>query len=460
MLFVALLPRVTSPPRPLVDRWDPEKGVNIRWVADLGSETYGGPVVAGGKVFVGTNNEKPRDPKVVGDRGVLMAFSAKDGRFLWQAIHDKLPAGGEVDWPLQGVCSNPVVDADRIYYVSNRGELVAADVEGFLDNENDGPFKGEVRHGPADADIVWVVDMPKLLGVHPHRMTASSPVVAGDLVFTQTSNGVDEKGKVPAPSAPSFIAVNKKTGAVVWKDSSPGDRILDGQWSSPTYGKISGRPQIIFPGGDGWIYAFDPATGSPLWKFNAATGASGAATPGAAGGAAAGAPAARESLVARAAIDAEHVYVGVGRDPEQGPGAGRLWALRANGKGDVTSTAAVWSLGGADAFSRTLSTVALQDGLVYAADLRGFLYSIESATGKVVWTHDLFAQVWGSPLVVDGRIYLGDEDGDMLVMRAGRKQEQLFEVNMGSAIYTTPAASDGVLYIATRSKLFAIAAPR
>ena len=102
----------------------------------------------------------------------------------------------------------------------------------------------------------------------------------------------------------------------------------------------------------------------------------------------------------------------------------------------------------------------MQDGLVYAADLRGFLYSIEAATGKVVWTHDLFAEVWGSPLVFDGRIYLGDEDGDMLVMRAGRKQEQLFEVNMGSAIYTTPATSDGVLYIATRSKLFAIAAPR
>ncbi|HET6373544.1 MAG TPA: PQQ-binding-like beta-propeller repeat protein, partial [Candidatus Polarisedimenticolia bacterium] len=113
------------------------------------------------------------------------------------------------------------------------------------------------------------------------------------------------------------------------------------------------------------------------------------------------------------------------------------------------------SLGG-EAFSRTLSSVAVRDGLVYAADLRGFINCLDAATGQILWSHDLFAQVWGSPLVADGKVYIGDEDGDATVLRAGRTKELLHEVNMGNAIYTTPAARDGVLYIATRAKLFAI----
>jgi putative pyrroloquinoline-quinone binding quinoprotein len=427
-----------SPATGLPERWSPETGENIRWVAQLGSETYGGPVVAGGKVFVGTNNATPRDPSIEGDRGVLMAFSAADGKFLWQAVHDKLAVGGESDWPLQGVCSTPFVDGDRIYYVSNRGELVAADVEGFADGENDGPFTGETRHGPADADLVWVVDMPKSLGVHPHRMSASSPLVVGDVVYALTSHGVDEKGKVPSPTAPSFIAVDKRTGAILWKDSSPGDRILDGQWSNPSYGVVGGIRQVLFPGGDGWLYAFDPATGAPLWKFDA--GGSGPA---------------RESLVASAVVEGDRIVIGVGQDPEKGAAKGKLWALRGDGHGDVTATAAAWSLGGED-FGRTLSSTAIDGGLVYAADLRGFLSCLDASTGKVVWSHDTFAAVWGSPLVADGKVYLGDEDGDVAVLRAGRTKQVLSEINMGNAVYTTPAAQDGVLYVATRAKLFAI----
>jgi len=159
--------------------------------------------------------------------------------------------------------------------------------------------------------------------------------------------------------------------------------------------------------------------------------------------------------VASAVIADDRVYLGVGQDPENGPAKGRLWALRGDGRGDVTTSAVLWSLGG-EQFSRTLSTVAVQDGLLYAADLRGFLYCLDAATGAIVWSHDTFAQVWGSPLVADGKVYVGDEDGDVVVLRAGKKKELLHEVNMGNAIYTTPAASDGVLYIATRSRLFAI----
>src|SRR5688572_12983931 len=115
--------------------WDVKTKKNVKWVATLGSQTYGNVVVAGGMVFVGTNNEGLRDPKVTGDKGVVMAFRESDGAFMWQMVHDKLAAGRVNDWPYQGVASSPYVEGDRVYYVSNRAELVCLDTQGFRDKE-------------------------------------------------------------------------------------------------------------------------------------------------------------------------------------------------------------------------------------------------------------------------------------------------------------------------------------
>ena len=103
--------------------------------------------------------------------------------------------------------------------------------------------------------------------------------------------------------------------------------------------------------------------------------------------------------------------------------------------------------------------MAIADGLLYAADLSGFVYCFDVESGEKYWTYDAFAAIWGSPLVADGRVFIGDEDGDVAVLKAGRELELLFEVNMGSAVYTTPVPKDGVLYIASRNTLFAIAEP-
>src|SRR4029453_16898382 len=203
------------------------------------------------------------------DRGVLMAFDAADGKLLWQAAYPKLSAGRVNDWPLQGVCSTPTVVGDRLYYVSNRAELVALDTEGFLDGENDGPFTGETDKTDIDADIVWTYDMIGELDVFPHNLAASSPLVVGDLVFVTTGNGVDEGHiNIPSPAAPSFIAVNKNTGKLVWEDKSPGEKILHGQWSSPSVGKIGDTVQVIIGQGDGWVRGFEAKTGKKLWEFD------------------------------------------------------------------------------------------------------------------------------------------------------------------------------------------------
>jgi len=427
--------------------WDVKTGENILWSAPLGSQAYGGPVVFGGKIFTGTNNESLRNPKLENDRGVVMAFDAKTGAFLWQAAHPKLSAGRVHDWPLQGVCSGPYVEGNRLYYVSNRAEIIAADTEGFRDGENDGPYTSEENTSEIDEDIVWKLDMIGELDVFPHNLAVGNPLIVGDLLFTVTGNGVDEGHlNIPVPLAPSFVAVNKLTGKLVWESAAPGTHILHGSWSNPTYGVVKGKGQIIFPGGDGWIYAFEPATGELIWKFDLNPKDSKWELGG--GGT-------RNNIIGTPVFHDNKVYIGVGQDPEHGEAPGHFWAIDATGKGDVTATHGVWHRGGEE-FNRTMSTAAIADGILYIADLSGFLYALNAETGEHYWTYDTFAAVWGSAFVADGKVYLGDEDGDVVILEHGKEKKVLAEINMGAAVYTTPVARDGVLYVMARNRLFAI----
>ena len=194
--------------------WDVKTKKNVKWVAELGSQSYGNPVVAGGMVFVGTNNELLRDPKQGGDRGVLMAFRESDGEFLWQHTHAKLEAGRANDWPFQGVASSPLVDRrPALLRQQPRRRASASISQGFRDNENDGPVNNETLTGQTDADVVWAFDMIEEVGAYPHNLANSSPVVWGDLIYVSTSNGQDESHvNVPSPRAPAIIAVNKRHG--------------------------------------------------------------------------------------------------------------------------------------------------------------------------------------------------------------------------------------------------------
>lgn len=440
--------------------WSIQQGgqKNVKWIAKLGSKAYGGPVVAQGKVFVGTNNELPRDPNVKGSRGVLMCFRESDGEFLWQAVHDELPNDIAKDGRGEGVASSPLVEGNRVYYVNNRGEVICADTE--------------AKPGTHEVNVIWKLDMLKELGVFPHKVPNCSPVGAGDLLFITTGNGVDEEA-VKAPQAPSFIAVDKKTGTVKWRDNSPGDKILLGQWSNPAYAVINGKGQVVFGGGDGWLRAFEADTGKPVWKFDCNPKK----------GEAKGGKTAKNYLVGTPVIHDNKVYVGVGQEPSLGSGVGHLWCIDAAKTGDLSpvddnydpkaavskNSGLVWHFGGpapekvAEAtgsdnlFGRTVSTVAVVDGLVYAAELAGFVHCLDAKTGQRLWIHDLKAEIWGSPYYVDGKVYIGTGDGDVHIFQHGRDKKVIGKVEMENAIYSTPVAANGALYVMTMKQLVAIA---
>jgi outer membrane protein assembly factor BamB len=405
--------------------WDVDEKQNVKWTAELGSQTYGNPVVAGGQVYIGTNNELVRNSEEAGDRGVLLCFRESDGQFLWQHTHERLE--DSLDWPETGLCSTPLVEAGRLYYVSNRGEVVSLDTRG---------------DGKGGSKLIWTYDMIQELDVVPRHKVSSSPALHGDLIYVNTSNGVDESGEnVPNPDAPTIIALNKKTGELAWRANSIIGRIYDGQWSSPAVGTIGGVAQVVIGEGDGWVRGYDALEGAKLWEFN--TNPEGTSWPRSAG-----------IVISAPVIRENKVYVANGQDPENGPGPGSLSAIDATKRGDITASGLIWRYG---EINRSISTVAIHDGVLFAADVNGFLHCLDVETGKPYWTHDVLAGIWASPIVIDGKVYLGDTDGDVIVLEAAKTKQMLSEPTMDSGVYSTFVPANGTLFVATRNTLFALA---
>ncbi len=440
---------------------------NIKWIAKLGSQSYGNPTVAGGRVFVGTNNDVPRDPRFVGDRSCVYCFDEETGEFLWQLNVPKLGTGKVSDWEFLGICSSPAVEGDRVYLVTNRCEVMCLDVNGMADG-NDGPFKGEGQYmaGPGaepmevtatDADIIWATNMIDECGVFPHNITSCSVMVVGDQVWTATSNGVDY-GHVttPAPNAPCLIVVDKNTGALLGEESSGlSRRIFHSNWSSPAFLETEDTRLVIFGGPDGVVYAFKP---EPVpeddfnvlelaWQFDANPPEYRMRD---------GEPikyATRKGpseVLATPVVHEGRVYALIGQDPEHGEGVGNMVCLDAAGN-------EVWSY---RKIHRSLSTLSVHDGLVFAADYSGFLYCLDADTGEEKWVHDTAAHIWGSTLVADGRVFVGTEDGFLVALPATAEYDEgkVQEFDFSAAqIYSSPIAANGVLYLATHTHLYAIA---
>jgi outer membrane protein assembly factor BamB len=238
-----------------------------------------------------------------------------------------------------------------------------------------------------------------------------------------------------------MIAVNKKTGKLVWEVNNVKDKILHGQWSSPAVGKLGDVEQVVIGEGDGWVRAYEVATGKDLWQFD--TNPKDSVWP-----------KTRNELIATPVLYDGKVYIANGQDPEHGEGVGHMYCIDPTKRGDITKTGLVWHY---DKIRRTVSTAAIHDGLVYYSDFSGFLHCLDAKTGQAYWTHDLFAAIWGSPVVIDGKVYLGDEDGDVVVMQAGKEKKLIAEMNMGSSVYSTPVPANGALFIMNRNQLYALA---
>jgi len=462
---------MVSEERGLPETFDSKIGEHIKWVARLGTDTHSTPVVAGGRVLIGTNNGEPRDPRHHGDRGVLMCFDEKTGNFLWQLVVPKLTNSIYWDWPKAGICSPATVEGDRVYIVSNRGEVMCLDANGMT-NGNDGPFLEEAHHcvapsespiapGKTDADILWLFDMIAETGVRQHDSAHSSILVHGQFLYVNTSNGVDDSHKqIQAPDAPSLIVLDKTTGQLMARDDEQiGPRIFHSTWSSPALGRVNGRELIIFCGGNGVVYAFEPVKKSSpagkvlklkkLWQFDCDPDAP-KENVGRFNGNRQVSP---SNILGLPVFLDWRVYVTGGGDLWWGKNKAWLKCIDASGTGDTTKTGLVWSY---PLERHVMASPVVWRGLVFAADCGRRFHCVDAATGKPIWTHELAGEVWATPLVADGKVYLAGRRGEVLVFAASKEKRLFGQVNLGAPISATPVAANGTLYLATMKNLYAV----
>jgi outer membrane protein assembly factor BamB len=489
---------MVSSERGLPADFDPKTGRNIKWVAKLGNETHSTPVVANGRVYIGTNNSDPRDPKHQGDRGVLMCFEEATGKLLWQLVVPKREEDKYHDWPNAGISSPATVEGDRVYVVSSRGEVMCLDARGMA-NGNDGPFKDEGAHmvqkpmadatnqvsraiatnrnekvaalpmqaGRLDADILWMFDLTKGAGIWSHDGAHSSILVLGDCLYLNTGTGVDNTHrKIRTPDAPGLVVIDKRTGAYLARDNEGiAPETFHCNWSSPSLGTVNGKQIVFFCGGNGIVYGFEPlatenysttdgASDKPrhlkkIFQFDFD-------------------PDAPRTGVHRFTLNRregpsniygmpvfldDRLYVAGGGDIFWGKNEAWLKCIDVTKTGDITRLGQVWSY---PLEKHVMSTPAVFNGLIFIADIGRKMHCVDAVTGKGLWTHDIKGDAWASPYAADGKVYLGTRGGNFYVWTATREKNLLHEIQLKVPISATATAANGILYIATMQNLYAL----
>lgn len=467
---------------------------NVRWVAKLGNLICGNPTVANGRVYVGTDDANLQgDPRLKRTRGgMVWCLDEKSGETLWRLPvparpKERLPENAHYGQQNLGVCSAPAISGKRAYVVSGACEILCLDINGQADG-NDGEFQDEATYiagaknppvelTKTDGDIIWKFDLVDQLGICPHDVAACSILIDGDILYCTSANGVNhEHTFCLRPDAPSFIALDARTGKLLATDAEDlGHRMWHCLWSPPTIGVVNGRKLVFFGGGDGVCYAFEALKEAPaapihfkkVWSYDCdppnfrdpvgdgqpfnyyigdrrkkyTTNVNDGKFLG------------PSEIIASPVFHDGRVYCTIGQDPMHGRGRGLLHCIDATKTGDVTQSGRVWMYEGIE---RSIASVAVSDGLLYASDLAGHLHCLDEKTGKVQWVYESNSECWSTPLVADGKVFL-NTNKKFVTLAAGRELKVLAEVSLGSAAtYATPVAANGTLFVCSQSYLWAV----
>ena len=460
---------------------DPDTQKKIKWVAKLGSQAFGNPVVSQGKILVGTNNESPRNEKYKGDRSVFYCLDEKTGDLLWEFSLHKLGAGKVSDWEFLGMCSSPAVYGDRVYVVTNLCEIVCLDLNGMANGnqglQDEGAYfagkgKPPIAIDDRDADVIWRYDMREELNVFPHNITSNSCLVIDDIVYVATSNGVDWSHiNVPTPNAPSLIALDAKTGELVGEDGSGiGPNIMHCNWSSPSFGTFDGKPTVIFGAGDGFLYGFRPQghrrgrrrglphPPRPCGRWTATSRRTALmttakpipyATP----------PGPSEYHRHPCDLRGAGLRTRSAKTPSTARASARLSCIDPTQVDEDGNAKIVWQF---TDIGRSISTCSSRSRWAWSMSRTtpGKVYCLDAQDrrGEVVTTTP-YGHIWSvDARGTNGKVFLGNEDGILTILEAGPEKKLLAEVEFPAPIYSSAIAANGVLYVATQSHLYAISA--
>ncbi len=375
---------------------------------------------------------------------------------------------------------------DRADVVTTSCEIVCLDVKGLSDG-NDGPLVDEstciagsknppVPIQKTDGDILWKFDLVDQLGDCPHDVAACSVLVDGPILYCTSANGVNhEQTFCLHPDAPSFIALEAVTAKLLATGTENlGHRMWHCLLVPPTVEVVNGKRLVFFGCGDGLCYAFEALQEVPsapihfkkVWSYDC--------NP----------PHFRDPLgdgkpftyyigdkrkkytttkidgtflgpseiVASPVFHEGRVYGTMGQDPRHGRGRGLLHCIDASKTGDITHSGCVWNYEGLE---RSISSVAISDGLVDAAELSGKAHCLEEDTGMPCWVHETNAETWSTPPVADGKVYVCTKK-NLVTLDAGKEKKVISEITLGSTTYATPFVAKGTLFVCSQSYLWAV----
>jgi outer membrane protein assembly factor BamB len=403
----------------LPDIWDGATGRNVLWRTPIPGLAHSSPIVWGDTVFVTTAISSRKDatfkPGLYGDgdasddrsihKWVLYALDKRTGRIRWDRVAHEGAPRNKRHIKSTYASATPVTD----------GRIVVA----WFGSE--GVFAFDINGTP-----LWHVDIGRVdMGAYDIPTyewgPASSPILWDSLVILQCDTQADS----------FLLALKAETGETVWKTA----RNELPSWGTPTVAATAAGPELV-TNASNFIRAYDPRGGHELWRLGGSS-----------------------KITAPTPIFADNlIVVASGRAPER-----PLVAVRPGSRGDLTlasaktnSDAIAWSHAGRGSY---MPTPLAYRGLLYVLANNGVFDAYDLKTGKEIYRQRLPLVGSGfsaSPVAADGKIYLSNEDGDMLVIRAGPSFDHIATNAIGELLMATPALSEGVMYVRGAASLFAI----
>jgi outer membrane protein assembly factor BamB/protein tyrosine phosphatase (PTP) superfamily phosphohydrolase (DUF442 family) len=404
----------------LPDEWNSKTGQNILWRTPIPGLAHSSPVVWGNRIFV--TSAVSSDPKasfrpgLYGDgdaskdrsvhRWMVYALDKQSGKILWERIAYQGEPLEKRHIKATYANSTPVTDGRIVVAWFGSQGVHAYDVNGRA---------------------LWKVDLGRIdLGAYDIPTfewgSASSPIIWKDLVILQCDTQTDS----------FIIALNANTGETVWKT----DRDEIPSWGTPTV-VTTAKGEELVANASNFIRGYDPRTGKELWRLGKSS-----------------------RITAPTPVFADDMLVvASGRGPER-----PIFVVKAGARGDLTlpegktsSDTILWSRTGRGSY---MPTPLIYKGILYVLANNGTFDAYNLKTGAEIYRQRLPQVGSGfsaSPIASDGKIYLSNEDGEIIVVTAGEKFAQVATNSMGELLMATPAISEGVLYVRSAGSLFAIA---